>query len=124
MFILVLQQGYYYKRTKFILVRRQLPASKEKSCPRENLMWKKAALNHDAICQGFQPLETQVFGNLVLWAEQEFYSLSWAGLFPHPRNSYVEALLPVLQNVTVFRHKAFKEVIKLDSRGTDNPNPI
>lgn len=112
MFILVLQQGYGYRRNKFMSVHRKLSVSKEKSCPRETLLRKKAALNQEAVGQGFQLLEPQVFGSLVRWAEQEFYGLSRAGLFPHPQNSYVEALLPGLHHVTAFRQKAFKEEIK------------
>lgn len=38
----------------------------------------------------------------------------WSKLCPPPKNSYVEALTPVPQNVTVFGNRAYKEVIKLN----------
>lgn len=40
-----------------------------------------------------------------------------------PPEYYVEALLPVSQNVTVFRDRAFKEVISYNNAVRVGPNP-
>lgn len=86
-------------------------------CGRKRLLT-KMQFGKGLSLQNHRSLET------VQWAEYEFYSLLWAASFPHPQNSHVEDLLPVLQKVTVFRYKDFKEMNKLNSGCLGSPNPI
>lgn len=45
------------------------------------------------------------------------YGLYYALNPTPPQNSYVEVLIPVPQNVTLFGYRAFPEVLKLGSLG-------